>query len=106
LLAAAPVGGFGSGLGLEALEAGPRVNERAVHGEVGFAHPAVLASQPNDAREEEFGGAVLEAAALVLAEGGVVPDGGQQVEVEEPAEEEIVARTPKQHCSGRHPCLP
>ncbi len=85
------VGGrLGSGLGLETLEAGPRVDERAVHGEVGFAHPAVFAGQPHDARKEQFGGAVLEQAVLVLAEGGVVPHGVQQVQVEEPAEEQVV----------------
>jgi hypothetical protein len=33
---------------------------------------------------------VLEQPVLVLAEGGVVPDGVEQVEVEEPAEEEVV----------------
>lgn len=50
----------------------------------------MFAGQAHDAREEEFGGAVLEQAVLVLAEGGVVPDGVQQVEVEEPAEEEML----------------
>lgn len=50
----------------------------------------MFAGQAHDAREEEFGGAVLEQVVLVLAEGGVVPDGVQQVEVEEPAEEEML----------------
>ena len=82
--------GLGSGLGLETLEAGPRVDERAIHGEVSVADPAVFAGQRDQAGEEEFGGAVLEQPVLVLAEGGGIPDGVQQVEVEEQAEEKIV----------------
>ena len=82
--------GLGSGLGLETLEAGPRVDERAVHREVRVAHPAGFAGQRDQAGEEEFGGAVLEQPVLVLTEGGGIPDGVQQVEVEEPAEEEVV----------------
>ena len=77
-------------LGLEAFQAGPGVDQRAVHGEVRVADPAVFAGQLDDAGEEDLGRLVREEAVLVLAEGAVVPHGVEEVEVEEPAEQEII----------------
>lgn len=81
---------FRPGPGLEALQARPGVDQRAVHREVRVAGPAVLAGQSHHVGEEQLSRLVGQQPVLVLGEGAVVPHRVEQVEVEGPAEEQVV----------------
>ena len=86
-----PVGGIlRTGLGLETLQAGPGVDERTIDGKVFVTDPPVFLGQTDDASEEQFGGLMAKEPLLVFGESGVVPDGVRQVQIQEPAKQEII----------------
>ena len=68
--------------GPEALEAGPRLDQRDIHAEVLVAQPAAGPCQLHHLGEEDFGRGLAEQARLVLAEAARVEDGAGLVRVD------------------------
>jgi hypothetical protein len=78
------------GLGLEALERSPGLEQGAVDGEVIVGEQVLLASLPQHGLEEGPGDVVVEQPAPVLGEAGVVEGVLAHIEAQEPLEEEVV----------------
>jgi hypothetical protein len=72
---------YSTGFGREAFEAGPRLNEGAVHCEVGIGKPAALTRQAGNLPEELLRGAVFEQSFLIGAEAGMIPHGIREVQI-------------------------
>ena len=75
-----------------ALERGPGLQQRAVHGEVVGGEQPAPPRLGHHLREEGAGDVVLEQAVAVLGEAGGVERLVADVEVEEPLEEQVVAQ--------------
>lgn len=89
-------------LGLEALLAGPRLDQRAVHREVLVAEQLALLGKVQHFAKQRLDHRVLDEPIAVLGEGGVIPDRIVDGKPHKPAKQQVVVQLLHQQALAAH----